>query len=293
MGIPSVTFTRCVLRLISAVLKRAFIGVLLGLAGCRPADEQASFLPPTSPAVFRVPVLTQAAAGHLPVSAREPVKTIVPAWPPFAGRFPFAARLTLEKPESLGERDFIQGNYLRRLQAAQPVSSDGLEVVADYSCTVMHTEQHDSVAHPMFPVYVANATPQIKYVYGASSRLYAIQEARDRRGRWRPIERVGSEWCGGNEFALELPSRHLVVFLAKKYEGTFATELRMRMQLGECLYVSQPYAGHIEEAQFASSPADCRILEKYPEAVRRFYLGAVPMAMDSLKGRLKGRQAKR
>jgi hypothetical protein len=268
------------------MLNRASIGFLfLGLAGCHATDEKASASRRTLPEGFQVPVLTQVAAGHLLVSAKKPVKMIVQVWPPFVGRYPFAPRLAFETPDSLGEKDFIQGNYLRRLEATQAVSSDGLEVVADYSRTLVDAKRGDNVAQQTFPVYVANTTLRTKYVYGESSRLYAIQEARDRSGKWRPIERVGPAWCGGNEFALALQPQHLVMFLVNKYEGTFATELRVRVQIGECRYVSQPYAGQIEEEQFAVSPADYRLLERYPAAIHSWYLGAVPVAMDSIKMR--------
>lgn len=269
------------------MLNRASTGfLLLGLAGCHPSDEKASAPQRTLTAVFQVPVLTQATVGHPPVSAKKPVKTIVQVWPSFVERFPFAPRLTFEKPDRLGEKDFIQGNYLSRLEANQAVSSDELEVVADYSRTLVDTKRDDSIAHQTFPVYIANVTPRTKYVYGESSRLYAIQEARDRSGKWHPIEQVGNAWCGGNEFALELQPRYMVVFLANKYKGAFATELRVRVQIGKCRYVSQPYAGQIEERQFAASPADCRLLERYPDAtINRLYLGAVPAAMDSIRVR--------
>jgi hypothetical protein len=249
--------------------------LLFSLIGCSSQGDETSTNQRERPALFKVPVLTQAVSPRPTKQSQRPEVTISSVWPSFVGRYPLAPRLAFETPEKLGEADFIQGNYLTRLEHTHTVRTDSLEVVADYSCTLRNTKQDDSVAHRAFPVYLANMTPRIKYVYGEGSRLYAIQEAKDRAGKWRPIERIGQTWCGGNQFALELRPRHLVVFLANKYEGPFSTWLRIRVLNRKTLYISQPYPGYINKQQFVASPGDERVLKNNPTAANRLYLGAV------------------
>ena len=264
---------------------RCFTWLLfLGLTGCVEPKDDVSKGVRGPEAAFTVPVLTQRAAPQGPPGANAP-RAITPVAPPFAGRYPFAPRLVVEEPEPLVERDFIQTNYLRRLEDSRAVRTDGLELVADYACTVLRTPQGDSVARRTFPVYVANATSQSKYVYGEGSRLYAIQEVQDRAGTWRPIERLAQAWCGGQEFALEVRPRHVVVFLANKYDGPFATRLRVRYLNRKTLYVSPSFAGYIHERQFLAPPGEHRLLEENPAAVRGLYLGAVSQASDVVEMR--------
>lgn len=257
--------------------------LLLGLTGCAEPEDGVPKGTRVPVAAFEVPVLTQRVAPQASLGANAP-RAITPVNPPFAGRYPFAPRLAVEEPERLVGRDFIQVHYLRRLEDSRAVRTDGLELVADYSCTVLRTQQGDSVARRTFPVYVANATSHPKYVYGEGSRMYAIQEAQDRTGTWRPIERLAQAWCGGQEFALEVPPRHVVVFLANKYDGPFATQLRVRYLNRRTLYVSPSFAGYINEHQFRAPSGEYRLL-KEDTAASRLYLGAVSPTSDFIEMR--------
>jgi hypothetical protein len=254
--------------------------LLWGVVGCRPQTGQTA----RGPEGFAVPLLSQA-----PSTAQRPAPhspdTALRVFPSFVGRYAFAPRIALERPDSLSERDYVGGSALGRLEASDSLSTDGLEVLADYPRTLFDTPPGDSVAYPTYPVYVANATPRTKYVYGWGSGVYAIQEAVDRAGVWRPIERVGDAWCNMGNWALALRPRRFVVFLARKHGGSFATRLRIRLQNGESRYVSRPYPGRIDERLFTVSRKDYLTLANNNLAFQLLFLGAKPVASDSIGAR--------
>jgi hypothetical protein len=211
--------------------------------------------------------------------------SITQVWPSFIGLFPLAPRLVVEQADSLGERDFLSGFEYRALELADSLSTDGLELLVNYPQDLPTIGEGDSLAHPTYPVYVTNSTPHTKLLYGFSSGVYAIQEARDRTGRWRPIERNGRQWCGNGEWALKVRPHRVGVFVMTKYAGDFHTLLRIRWQNGASRYVSAPYAGSINERQFLTPKQDYAQLAYDGTAVNSLYNGAVPAAVDSIRQR--------
>ncbi|GAB3878952.1 hypothetical protein GCM10028824_41550 [Hymenobacter segetis] len=258
--------------------------LLIGILGCQPQAGHTPAFAPTGGEGFAVPVLTQAPSAMRHPRSNAP-DTVLRVWPSFVGRYAFAPSIALEHPDSVSGRDYLAGRELNRLEESDSLTTDGLEVLADYGRTILDVPLADSVAHRTYPVYVANATPRTKYLYGWSSGVYAIQEAKDRAGFWRPIERMGSAWCGNGAWALALRSRHMAVFLARKYDGPFATRLRIRLQNGESRYVTGSYPGRIDERQFTVSRQEFHYLEENHLAFYPLYFGAKPDALDSIEQR--------
>ncbi|MBD2769662.1 hypothetical protein IC235_17365 [Hymenobacter sp. BT664] len=213
-------------------------------------------------------------------------------WPPLAGRFGFARRIDLTHPDTLGQ-DLAEQGYpsYRAFQRADSLNTDGLEVVADYRHELVYQRPgafpanlaHLFPARRTYPVYVANSTSHPKLLYGKDKHVFAVQEALDRAGRWRPIESQGPDFCGNGHWILKIRPRQMAVFLVDKYAGNFATMLRVRVQNGESRYVSAPFAGRISEGQFRLPLRDYEVLKRNLSAVDDFYYGAVPAVVDSIQ----------
>ncbi|MDO7847295.1 hypothetical protein Q5H92_13060 [Hymenobacter sp. M29] len=222
------------------------------------------------------------AAGVEKPSARH-LDSIPWVWPPLVGRFAFARRIAIDRPDSLGGDLCIQGYpSCRALDHADSLGTDGLELVADYAREVVCPTPGAWPAHAAYPVYVANATARTKLLYGNGSSVFAVQEARDRMSQWRPLESKGL-LSGNGHRAVKLRPQQMVMFLMEKYAGDFATQLRVRVQNGNSRYVSTPFAGRIDEPQFRVPTLDYPSLQENPAAaVDGLYYGAVPAEGDSI-----------
>jgi hypothetical protein len=258
------------------------LGALVG-AGCQHDRPAAS----NSPVAFVLPVL---ATAQRPVPAPVTAGRIQEAYPPFVGRFRFAARLALEHPDRVGP-DEQRTDFARyiALEDSTGWGTDGLEVAADYAQSVAYQKPGNLGAYaPLFPprrtfpVYVANTSPHRKLLHGKNQRVFAIQEAQDRSGQWRPIESNGPDFCGNGQWVLKLRPGQMGVFLMDKYGGSFQTLLRVRLQNGESRYVSAPYKGQIDERQFALSARERQRLEESDGAIQQLYFGAEPALADSI-----------
>ena len=165
----------------------------------------------------------------------------------------------------------------------------GLELAADYGQSVVYQKPGNFGAYAQlfpprltFPVYVANTSPHRKLLYGKNQRVFAIQEAKDRSGQWRPIESNGPDFCGNGQWVLKLRPGQMGVFLMDKYQGAFQTLLRVQLQNGDSRYISAPYKGQIDERQFALSAPERQRLEESDGAIQQLYFGAVPALADSI-----------
>jgi hypothetical protein len=252
-------------------------GLFLLFAGCHPAAELA-FTPPQLPQL--------APSTTLPPPAQATYVQAV--FPPIAGRFSFAQGST--EPARAPEADYFR-EYAATIAArdSTALGTDGLEVLADYGRAIGYRRPGLPAGDPhfparlMYPVYVLNATPRTKLLLGKDSWVFAIQEARDRSGHWRPIESKGYDFCGNGRWAVKLHPRQAMVVLMTKYRGTFRTLLRVRLINGSSLYVSPPYAGQVDEQQFTVPPNQYHTLEQDLSAVDYLYYGATPAAVDSIQ----------
>lgn len=239
--------------------------------------------------LFKVPVVTQLRPAS--PSAYVRADSISAVFPTMVGRFGFSDSITLEKPDKLSANEFSEGGYpaYRRWRDTDTLGTDGLELAVDYQKNISRKwvlTYRDSIGFPAritYPVYLFNATPRGKMLYGKDSRVFAIQEAKDRHGYWRPIEREGPDFCGNGSWAMQIGPRQMVVFLLHKYQGSFSTMLRVRFQNNESRYVSAPYPGTIDESQFIATNSEMRRFAKGKYNAEWQYYGATPAALDSIR----------
>lgn len=96
-----------------------------------------------------------------------------------------------------------------------------------------------------YPVLLTNsATDTIQIGYG--DFMYITMEARDRSGKWRPIERRFTPGCGHGIKNIILPPGEVVLTSAIIYQGNYKT--RLRLKLGK--NYSKEFSGSINYGQF-------------------------------------------
>jgi hypothetical protein len=248
--------------------------IILTIAACQPETSKRE--------PFKPPIIKQSKIDLEPVFFQETGLGMID--PPFAGKSTFCDTLQLsfavtsERAGNIEPADFIseltegiiaeKDSFDYNIYYNNPdsipeyrwifmdsIRTDGLEVFADYSSTVLQIkwvmisfpEKH--IPETYFPVYVVNQTPTSKILLGTGSNVYAIQEAFDGK-TWRPIEAVQGDWCGMGRWGLKINSDEFVTFLMRKYTGDFKTKMRVRVKVGDMIYVSNPFIGSINRSQF-------------------------------------------
>ncbi|UOQ54598.1 hypothetical protein [Hymenobacter cellulosivorans] len=250
--------------------------LLLLFVGCQTAND-------TLPQ-FEMPVVLQPEllGGKTPAALR--VDSIRGVWPQLVGRFQFAKHLELNKPDSLGADKYYLDSG-QPFHGADTLNTDGLELIADYQSTTAYRNYSELLTRLAYPVYIVNSTPRTKLLCGKDFSVYAIQEAKDRTGEWRPIESRGPEPCGNGAWIMKIRPRQMAVLLFDKYQGCFKTMLRVRLRNGNSQYTSVAYEGWISETQFLATQQERRLLKKNNLAVSALYYGAWPAVLDTLVNR--------
>ncbi len=96
---------------------------------------------------------------------------------------------------------------------------------------------------------LVNRTRREAVFPASDSRVSIVQEAKDAKGRWRPIEYLPASWCGNSDHRVFLPAGHYWEFAVPIYSGTSKTKLRFVLQGKPSLY-SNEFEGSINPGQF-------------------------------------------
>jgi len=200
----------------------------------------------------------------------------------FIDKFHFGDTVSID---NVGDRDISFGNdyitgdsaYLRRLRDSLP--SDGLQVIPDYEVSVPVNWTTNSRNGIYYPVFVVNETHSDKLFTPRDRYIAAIQEAKDRNGKWHPIESKKFDFVGKGRWALIIHPQEYAVFITSKFKGPFKTLMRIRLRTGGVTYISKAFEGSIDERQFRLKPGSYQYNEykndKSNSLVRRF-LGSSP-----------------
>ena len=116
--------------------------------------------------------------------------------------------------------DMVNGDsaFLRNLRDS--ISSDGLQVIPDYSVSIPVNWTSILKNGMYYPVYVVNETNSDKLFTVRDRYVAAIQEAKDSGTTWHPIESRKFDFLGGGKrWALILHPREFALFLTAKFEG--------------------------------------------------------------------------
>ncbi|MBK9525698.1 MAG: hypothetical protein IPO39_13415 [Bacteroidetes bacterium] len=175
-------------------------------------------------------------------------------------------------------RDFINEN---EVWSSDTLRTDGFEIYSDYKTKVSKIDYTGMKGKYFYPVYLVNQTPTTKVMIGKDSYVFAIQEALDTNHDWRPIEGRGFEFCGNGYWGLKIYPKEFLTFLMPKYQGNYKTKIRVRIKIGDIIYVSKPFEGTINEKQFYHNKKDDyhykRLLENRASAIQHLFYGAEPL----------------
>ena len=225
--------------------------------------------------VFKVPVINQLSTQDTFVFFNS--NWISDSYPHFAGKFKFSDTIHIDIKDTSYRKDFIFEGYEN-----DTLATDGLEIIPDYLKTAHRKHPEFRIGNYYFPVFIVNNNQRAKDVYGKDDHLFAIQEALDSNGYWRPIEQKGWDFCGNGTFSIKLKHREFVVMLMPKYEGAFKTKLRIRFQNYKTTYVSKPFDGLVNYGQFKfQNSEDLKHFKEKPSHIQSYFYGALPAELDN------------
>lgn len=98
-----------------------------------------------------------------------------------------------------------------------------------------------------YPVLLRNRTKDTIPI-GYGSIIPLILEAKDKTGKWKPIQERFSYMCGNGVGTIILPPKEIAVTLTPIFKGNFRTQLRVSMGSNK----SNPFWGNINYRQFQS-----------------------------------------
>jgi hypothetical protein len=101
-----------------------------------------------------------------------------------------------------------------------------------------------------YPVYIWNPTDKTTSIPVQGVATEIIQEAKDEKGNWRPIEFWVSGFCGNGKWDYILKPNYYAVTSVYKYSGEFQTDLRIKFRRGTKVYYSDSFKGTINKKQF-------------------------------------------
>lgn len=182
-------------------------------------------------------------------------------------------------------KDFIWD--FSRLNIDDSLDVNGFEIFVDYKTTIYYNSffewSKSLLSH--YPIYFINSSKSDKVFFGKDSHAFGIQESQDSNyfPNWLPIEAKGYDFCGNGRWGIIVHPNEYIVVLMQKYKGDFDTQLRVRFQNGESIYVSKPFRGSINYEQFTikdSSFVQRQLEETNGLAGFSLFYGAVPKRDD-------------
>lgn len=201
------------------------------------------------------------------------------SWPQFLRKDRIIDTIDLtSQMDTSFRRDFLYENYYNALDS---LSMDGLELYIDYSSSVPILDHEFSANYSCYyPVYIVNQTKNTKILMAKDSYVYAIQEAQDGEGRWRPIEHCCFDFCGNGKWAVMIHPNEFITILFKKYEGKYHTKMRVRLENRDVIYVSKAFDGIVNTPQFYFDTSRGNFIKSHlkqsPESLQSFFYGSIP-----------------
>lgn len=145
-------------------------------------------------------------------------------------------------------------NYTDNSEITKKMQKGAIDVI-EYSNNVK--ESYSKYYKPSkelvqaFPVFIFNKTDSIIPLDIKEGWFFMIQEAKNKKEEWKPIEYYEPFTYCGNSFGSErLIPNHYAISKIYKYEGKFKTKLRLKLLTNNNIYYSNEFESFINPEQF-------------------------------------------
>jgi hypothetical protein len=205
----------------------------------------------------------------------------------FCGKYKIGEAVTFGKykaiyQDSIFRQNIITIDYFDLGDDISEFDTDSFKVKADYSQDILCDWFAIKPYNSYYPVFIQNKSSKTKLLTGKDDRIFAIQEAKDEKGIWRPIESPKEDHCGGGSWALKMQPKEFGVFLLPKYKGDFETDIRARVKVGKNIYTSDSFVGNINRKQFLLKNLDKVNKQNLGNYIKYKFFGSVPLQLDTV-----------
>lgn len=158
----------------------------------------------------------------------------------------FTIQAISQNIEMKANRNVIDTNYSADNSILEKLKDQKLE---QGDLLVYAEKTNDSI----FSIYVQNNTSDSVSISKQDGHLYLIQEARNNKNKWKPIEYWLYSWCGNSYSGEKLGTQKIMKTETTAYAGNFETEIRFKLESGLKTYYSNTLTGRISSEQFIVS----------------------------------------
>lgn len=102
----------------------------------------------------------------------------------------------------------------------------------------------------LISIYLKNNTKDTLTLSKQDWHLYLIQEAKNEKEEWKPIEYWSYSWCGNSYLSEKIASQKIIKTETEKYNGTFETEIRFKFLIDNEIFYSNQLKCKIDITQF-------------------------------------------
>ena len=115
-----------------------------------------------------------------------------------------------------------------------------------------------------FSIFIKNSSSENLVLVPQDYSLYLIQEAIDKKGKWKPIEFWGFSTCGNSyDRKINFDSNQIIELDSPKYKGDFSTKIRFKLRLNNQVYYSNSLPSTINISKFQKSKWFIEFIEMF------------------------------
>ena len=254
--------------------------VFILFIGC---NEKKNTIETETPRAFSLPRVYQFDNNSSDSLSFFEAENIIDASTFFINKFNFTDTVSIVneiEPNTAFGKDYITGDSASMRKLRDSLTSDGLQVFADYKISIPIKWSAVSKGGIYYPVLVVNETRSDKFFTARDRYVSAIQEAKDKDEKWRPIESKKFDFVGNGRWGLIIHPNEFALIITAKYHGSYKTLMRVRMTIGDDTYLTKAFEGTINEKQFYLKPGSYQY-EEYKKnlsaSLTRRFLGSVPL----------------
>ncbi len=181
-------------------------------------------------------------------------------------------RLVWAREEFLWPEQISEEEYL----------ANGLQIKVDTQLLI--TGRMNDKDRAYVPAFIYNETLSDKFLIGIRWEPWSILEAKAPNGQWHPIQYYRPSDCATDMGYLKIAPQEFCILSLPLFTGDFPTELRLRIDTGRQVLLSNTFKGRINRTQFQFAPTNRlgQTLADLPKHWRdKYFLGSRPMALNS------------
>ncbi|XLS27953.1 hypothetical protein ACJD0Z_12175 [Flavobacteriaceae bacterium M23B6Z8] len=144
----------------------------------------------------------------------------------------------METNQNRIDREFITSTSLREKISGQSKTENEINLILE--------KANDN----FYSIYVFNKTNDSLKISSQDGHLFLIQEAKNKKGDWKPIEYWEYSWCGNSYLRDKLEPNGILKTESKVYNGNFETQIRFKLLNDDKVYYSNPMVGFVNLLQF-------------------------------------------